>query len=127
MEYLRTKVSGKKHRFIDEKYNLDLSYITNRIIAMAFPASGLGKLYRNSIDSVSSFLVERHTQHYWVINLSGKSYDYKKFDNRVSEYDWVDHHAPPLKILFEICREIMLFLNSMFYSLARKFRKYSSS
>ena len=49
----------------------------------------------------------------------------KKFDNRVSEYDWVDHHAPPLKILFEICREIMLFLNSMFYSLARKFRKYS--
>ena len=32
MDYLKTIVSGKKKRFIDRKYNLDLSYILNIII-----------------------------------------------------------------------------------------------
>jgi phosphatidylinositol-3,4,5-trisphosphate 3-phosphatase/dual-specificity protein phosphatase PTEN len=114
MNYLRTIVSGKKKRFIDEKYNLDLSYITSRIIAMAFPASGIEKIYRNSIDSVSKFLKERHKENYIVINLSGKKYDYSKFNNRVLEYEWVDHHAPPLKILFQICEKIQKFLSGIF-------------
>ena len=52
MNYIRTIVSGKKKRYIDEKYNLDLSYITSRIIAMAFPASGMAAVYRNSIGDV---------------------------------------------------------------------------
>jgi phosphatidylinositol-3,4,5-trisphosphate 3-phosphatase/dual-specificity protein phosphatase PTEN len=52
MNYIRKFASGNKKRYIDEKYNLDLSYITNRIIAMAYPASGLEKVYKNSINSV---------------------------------------------------------------------------
>ena len=52
MNYIRTLVSGKKKRFIDRKFNLDLSYITPRIIAMAYPASGLEVVYRNDIESV---------------------------------------------------------------------------
>lgn len=110
MNYLRTLVSGKKKRFIDRKYNLDLSYITPRIIAMAYPGSGIETMYRNSIDSVSKFLKERHDGNYLVINLSGKKYDNTKFNNNVKEYEWVDHHAPPLKLLFTICKEIHKFL-----------------
>ena len=56
MNYVRTLVSGKKLRFQDRKYNLDLSYITPRLIAMAFPGSGLEKIIRNSIDEVSLFV-----------------------------------------------------------------------
>ena len=41
MNYLRTIVSGEKKRYIDENFNLDLSYITPRIIAMAFPGTGI--------------------------------------------------------------------------------------
>jgi hypothetical protein len=52
MNYIRTLVSGKKKRYIDRKFNLDLSYITPRIIAMAFPGSGIETMYRNNIDSV---------------------------------------------------------------------------
>jgi phosphatidylinositol-3,4,5-trisphosphate 3-phosphatase/dual-specificity protein phosphatase PTEN len=53
MNYIRTLVSGKKKRFVDRKYNLDLSYITPRIIAMAYPGSGIEVVFRNNIDSVS--------------------------------------------------------------------------
>lgn len=110
MEYLRTKVSGNKKRYVDEKYNLDLSYINPRVIAMAFPASGFRKLYRNSIDSVAKFLDEKHSHDYLVINLSGITYDYKIFGNRVKEYEWIDHQAPKLVTLFLICKEVLMFL-----------------
>jgi len=49
MNYIRGIISGKKNRFIQDKYNLDLTYITPRIIAMAYPASGIESLYRNPI------------------------------------------------------------------------------
>ena len=83
MEYIRKLVSGKKKRFVDRKYNLDLSYITPRIIAMAYPGSGLETVYRNNIEQVSKFLKDRHPGNYMVINLSGKKYDNAKFDNKV--------------------------------------------
>lgn len=37
---LKTTVSGDRYRFVDEDINLDLTYITNRIVAMGFPAQG---------------------------------------------------------------------------------------
>lgn len=83
MDFLRTLVSGKKKRYIDRKYNLDLSYITPRIIAMSFPASGIESAYRNTINNVSNFLKERHKSNYLVFNLSGRKYDNSKFDNMV--------------------------------------------
>ncbi len=86
MNYVRTLVSGKKLRFQDRKYNLDLSYITPRLIAMAYPGSGLEKIIRNSIDEVSLFLNERHGSNYLVINLSGKKYDKEKFNNKVKKF-----------------------------------------
>jgi len=53
MNYIRSIVSGKKKRFKDRKYDLDLSYITPRLIAMAFPGSGFQTVYRNNITSVN--------------------------------------------------------------------------
>jgi phosphatidylinositol-3,4,5-trisphosphate 3-phosphatase and dual-specificity protein phosphatase PTEN len=50
---IREIVSGKKNRFKEGGFNLDLTYITNRVIAMSFPASGfIEKTYRNDIDEV---------------------------------------------------------------------------
>lgn len=113
MDYIRTVVSGKKHRFIDERYNLDLTYITPRIIAMAFPGSGLKKLYRNTIEDVSKFLKERHQNNYIIFNLSGVKYDSTKFDGKVLDYDnWMDHHSPPIDLLFTLVEKIHKFLLS---------------
>jgi phosphatidylinositol-3,4,5-trisphosphate 3-phosphatase/dual-specificity protein phosphatase PTEN len=56
MDYLRTLVSGKKQRLKEFNYNLDLTYICPRIIAMSFPGSGLEAAYRNNIDTVVYYL-----------------------------------------------------------------------
>ena len=77
-------VSGKKARYEDGNYNLDLTYITPRIIAMSFPAEGIiSSTYRNELSEVSRFLSEHHGTNYYVINLSQKKYNYQKFGGRV--------------------------------------------
>ena len=56
MDFFKELVSGPKNRFKENGYNLDLTYICNRLIAMAFPASGMEKIYRNSIEDVINIL-----------------------------------------------------------------------
>lgn len=111
MDYLRTKVSGNKRRFVEGHFNLDLSYITPRVVAMAIPGEGIRKMYRNSIDDVKNLLEAKHKNRYFLINISGKRYDYSLFENKVAEYDWIDHQAPKLHTLFLICKKMYEHLN----------------
>ena len=39
---------------------MDLTYITDRLIVMSYPASGFETVYRNPIKKVANFLNERH-------------------------------------------------------------------
>jgi phosphatidylinositol-3,4,5-trisphosphate 3-phosphatase/dual-specificity protein phosphatase PTEN len=68
---VRKLVSKKKKRFVDEKngFNLDLTYITPRIIAMGFPSTGIEAVYRNPMPEVQRFFKTRHEGHYKIINL----------------------------------------------------------
>ena len=66
---------------------VDLTYITNRIIAMGFPADGSEAIYRNDMKDVQLFLNTRHKDHYKVYNLcSERKYDHAKFAGRVLEF-----------------------------------------
>ena len=56
MDFLKEVVGGPKNRYLSNGYNLDLTYITERIIAMAFPASGIESLYRNSVETIAELL-----------------------------------------------------------------------
>ncbi|KRX11133.1 hypothetical protein PPERSA_10900 [Pseudocohnilembus persalinus] len=60
MDFLREIVSGPKNRYQKNGYNLDLTYVTDRIIGMSFPAEGFEKLYRNSLDDIKSYQWEDH-------------------------------------------------------------------
>ena len=75
MNIIRTLTSGKKMRMQDGEFDLDLTYITKRIIAMSFPASQtIQKIYRNSVHDVANYLDSNHYSSYWVINLSEQKY-----------------------------------------------------
>ena len=67
----RGLVSKKKVRFQEDGYDLDLAYITEKIIAMGFPVEGDGleSKYRNPMEEVIRFMEDKHPGHYKVYNL----------------------------------------------------------
>uniref|UniRef100_A0A4W4GFE0 Transmembrane phosphatase with tensin homology n=1 Tax=Electrophorus electricus TaxID=8005 RepID=A0A4W4GFE0_ELEEL len=80
----RRMVSENKRRYQKDGFDLDLTYVTDRVIAMSFPSSGKQALYRNPIREVARFLDTKHPDHYKVYNLcSEKGYDPKFFHYRV--------------------------------------------
>jgi len=62
---------------------LDVSYITSRLIVMSYPAEGVESAIKNHIDDVREFLDTHHSDSYAVYNLSNRSYRIAKFQNRV--------------------------------------------
>jgi len=105
--FVKKLVSKKKRRFQADGFDLDLTYITDRIIAMGFPASSMEAVYRNDIDDVVKFLGERHGEKYMVYNLcSEKSYDKAKFGGRVVRFPFDDHNCPRFDDLEPFCEAL---------------------
>lgn len=67
--WIKEKVSTNKNRLYVGKYNLDLTYITNRIIASGYPATGFEALYRNNSEDIVAFLQEYHGRMVKIYNL----------------------------------------------------------
>ncbi|KAJ6486884.1 phosphatases II [Mycena sanguinolenta] len=115
-DFIRRLVSGNKARFVDGNLNLelDLIYLTDRVIIMGYPAEGLESFYRNNRDDAKKFLEHRHGKNFWVFNfcpMKENSYPANFFDGRVSRYPFPDHHAPPLAIMPLAAREMADWLN----------------
>jgi len=109
---LKGAVSKKKRRFVMDGFDLDLTYITNRIIAMGFPADGTESIYRNDMADVQRFLNTRHPGHYKVYNLcSERKYDHAKFENRVLEFPFDDHNNCAFEDLPFFCKDVADFLS----------------
>ncbi|KAL0069598.1 Telomerase protein component 1 [Marasmius tenuissimus] len=115
-DYVRRLVSGQKARFKDKNLDveLDLVYLTDQVIIMGYPASGMEGLYRNRREDVKKFLEHRHGKNYWIFNfcpIKENSYDAQFFDGRVSRFPFPDHHAPPLAIMPLVAREMRIWLD----------------
>jgi len=54
--FIRKIVSGKRKRYTEDGFDLDLTYITKRIIASSYPASGFESTYRNKIGDVFHYI-----------------------------------------------------------------------
>lgn len=111
---LKEIVSEGRIRMHRRNYDLDLVYITRRIIAMGYPATGCESFYRNSFTDVKQFLTEEHGNKYKVYNLCmEKSRIYKKTafgGPKVSLFPFQDHQSCPVKLMLEFCIDVCIFL-----------------
>ncbi|KAM4796068.1 tensin-2 [Rhinophrynus dorsalis] len=97
---------------IQRSYDLDLTYITERIISVFFPTSLEQQRYRSNLREVASMLRSKHEDKYLLFNLSKKRHDISRLNPKVQDFFWPDCHAPPLDIICSICKAMEAWLNS---------------
>eukprot|EP00753_Platysulcus_tardus_P002851 PLAT11961.1.p2 GENE.PLAT11961.1~~PLAT11961.1.p2 ORF type:complete len:367 (+),score=184.87 PLAT11961.1:52-1152(+) len=103
---IRGLVSKKKRRYKEDGFDLDLSYITPRLIAMGFPSSGVEGVYRNPLPEVQRFFEHYHKEHFKIWNLcSERAYDLSAF-GEVERFGFDDHNPPSLDMIRPFCESV---------------------
>eukprot|EP00457_Paulinella_chromatophora_P004455 gb/GEZN01004467.1/.p1 GENE.gb/GEZN01004467.1/~~gb/GEZN01004467.1/.p1 ORF type:complete len:602 (-),score=71.49 gb/GEZN01004467.1/:156-1763(-) len=110
---LQAKISSNRNRFQEEGWDLDITYITDRVLAMSAPKVGAKGTCQNSEDEVARFFNNRYNQdEYLIFNTAPEAnYDYKKFNNRLREYFLDDHDPAPLSQILQCVKEMKTFLD----------------
>ncbi|KAL1524632.1 hypothetical protein AB1Y20_019519 [Prymnesium parvum] len=110
---LRGMVSLNKTRFQKDGFDLDLTYITPRIIAMGFPASGFEGKYRNNLHQVQRFLGTFHpANRYRVYNLceervyEGHVLGGETYRECLHHYPFDDHNPPCFDMIHPFCLDV---------------------
>uniref|UniRef100_A0A0K0DFM9 Phosphatase tensin-type domain-containing protein n=1 Tax=Angiostrongylus cantonensis TaxID=6313 RepID=A0A0K0DFM9_ANGCA len=81
---LSSVISQNRRRYTEDGFNLDLTYMTDRIIAIGYPARSIERLYRNM----------------------------EKFHGRVGLYHMKDHQSPRLDLMDPFCKEVNEYLKA---------------
>ena len=112
--FFKRLVSKQKRRFQDTDFDLDMSYITDKVIAMGYPSTGMEKMYRNSLTDIKKFFHVRHNDQVKVYNLcleKDRIYNKNIFPNeKVGLFPATDHNPSPIKLILEFCIDICLYL-----------------
>ncbi|XP_017880084.1 cyclin-G-associated kinase [Ceratina calcarata] len=100
---------------------LDISYLTSRILVMPYPADGIESAYRaNHVEDVRAFLQARHPPpaRIQLYNLSRGRPNVTRLPGRHIDcsfaYACSDSNAPLLSALYQICQDIYRYLNADF-------------
>lgn len=108
----RHVVSQNKRRYQEGGFDLDMTYITENIIAMGFPAGDMSSglfgyfegFYRNHMEEVIRFFETYHKDKYKVYNLcSERLYDASLFEGKVASFPFDDHNCPPIQLIISFC------------------------
>ncbi|XP_077946227.1 tensin 1b isoform X11 [Gasterosteus aculeatus] len=97
---------------LEESYELDLIYITERIISVSFPGSVEEQSYAANLREVASMLRSKHGNNYLLFNLSEKRFDISEHNPKVLDFGWPDHHAPALDKICSICKAMDTWLSA---------------
>lgn len=108
----RLMVSENKRRYKQDGFDLDLVYVTDRIIAMSYPSSGKMSWYRNPIHEVERFFNTKHANHYRIYNMcSERTYDSSHFNGCIERYLIDDHNVPLLRAAVDFVAKAQAFLD----------------
>ncbi|KAL4372719.1 hypothetical protein HN51_006707 [Arachis hypogaea] len=108
----RHMVSQNKRRYQEDGFDLDMSYITENIIAMGFPGGDISSgifgyiegFYRNHMEEVIKFFETHHKGKYKVYNLCAERlYDGSLFQGKVATFPFTDHNCPPIQLIASFC------------------------
>ena len=115
--YPRKLVSGKKVRYQQDSFDLDLTYTApdKRIITMGFPSTGIEHMYRNPRGELARFLDTYHLEHYKVFNLCcepGRGYPSSVFHGNVERWPFRDHCVPPLETMMGLTNSAKAWLEA---------------
>ncbi|KAI8031179.1 Phosphatidylinositol 3,4,5-trisphosphate 3-phosphatase and protein-tyrosine-phosphatase PTEN2A [Camellia lanceoleosa] len=112
-------VSQNKRRYQEGGFDLDMTYITENIIAMGFPAGDMSSgffgfvegFYRNHMEEVIKFFETHHKGKYKVYNLcSERLYDASLFEGKVASFPFDDHNCPPIELITLFCQSAYTWL-----------------
>ncbi|EPS74080.1 hypothetical protein M569_00672, partial [Genlisea aurea] len=109
----RHVVSQNKRRYQEGGFDLDMTYITENIIAMGFPSGDMSSgllgyvegFYRNHMEEVIRFFETHHKDKYKVYNLcSERLYEPSLFEGKVASFPFDDHNCPPIQLIISFCQ-----------------------
>uniref|UniRef100_A0A146LA02 Tensin n=2 Tax=Lygus hesperus TaxID=30085 RepID=A0A146LA02_LYGHE len=90
----------------DAGSGMDLTYITERILALWFPSDTGPQEYRHGHQEAAHMLHSKHGNNYMVFNLSEPRGGTRREHVRVREVGWPPDLAPPLERLCSVCKDI---------------------
>ncbi|ODV59854.1 putative phosphatidylinositol-3,4,5-trisphosphate 3-phosphatase [Ascoidea rubescens DSM 1968] len=113
---LKSVVFGSQKPFYDKELdlNIDLTYITSKILVCSGPVNNYPNLlYRNSINDIVKFLKCHYQNNWLIINLRGENPGYNDTDvnNKILHFPFADHQPPPFHLLPKIVQSVKNFLN----------------
>ena len=113
---VRAIVSKNRMRYKDGDFNLDLSYITNRVIAMGYPGEGFYSLYRNPMSDVLLYFEKYHNSKVKIYNMCNDEFvnmnRLKLAEGKVdvAYFPMMDHNPGPIASVFKITLDVVIFL-----------------
>uniref|UniRef100_A0A8C5KSZ3 Tensin-1 n=1 Tax=Jaculus jaculus TaxID=51337 RepID=A0A8C5KSZ3_JACJA len=99
-------------RAMEDSCELDLVYITERIIAVSFPSTANEENFRSNLREVAQMLKSKHGGSYLLFNLSERRPDITKLHAKVLEFGWPDLHTPALEKICSVCKAMDTWLNA---------------
>ncbi|XP_029415836.1 tensin-1 isoform X2 [Nannospalax galili] len=100
------------NRAMEDSCELDLVYVTERIIAVSFPSTANEENFRSNLREVAQMLKSKHGGSYLLFNLSERRPDITKLHTKVLEFGWPDLHTPALEKICSVCKAMDTWLNA---------------
>ncbi|CAM9235116.1 unnamed protein product [Ectocarpus sp. 13 AM-2016] len=109
-------VSTQNTRFMEDGFDLDVVYVTKRIIVHGVPNVSADPLYEDPRTEVRRLLDKYHCDRYKVYNFASELAQMTppthRMDTRVERYPFTDDTCPPLESVVDFCENAKAWLDA---------------